>query len=159
MTTFVQLNQGWNADPNAPEPTVLVDGSTVLVSFGVNAFQFAQFAEGDRAVLRFEDCQRYRLGATNDEGWYSGKCRFSRLAPAWGEFFHVSGDSSLLLEPSDWVFVAPSSMDEPHQHYLFYFKDGTFECVASKWAVQLPASLSIEPTRIGRPQISAQLQR
>lgn len=143
MATFVQLNYGWNADPNAPEPTASVGGSTVLVSFRVNAFQFPQFTEGDRAVLRFENCQRYRLGSTNDEGWYMGTCRFSRLAPAWGEFFHVSGEASLLLQPADWVIVAPNSMDELSRHYLFYFKDETFECVASNWAVQLPANQSL----------------
>lgn len=86
MAKFVQLNHGWNADPNAPEPSVRVAGSDVSVTFYVNAFQFPEFVEGTKATVRFKNCQRFRVGPTNDEGWYMGKCRFSRLAPAWGEF-------------------------------------------------------------------------
>lgn len=68
MAKFVQLNHGWNADPNAPQPLIGADGSEIQVTFYVNAFQFPEFIEGTQAVLRFKRCERYRLGSTNDEG-------------------------------------------------------------------------------------------
>ena len=77
-TTFRKLNEGWNAEPNAPDPEVTVCGDDVLLSFVLNPFQFPQFAEEQRGLLRFNGCQRYRLGPTNDEGWYRGQCRTSK---------------------------------------------------------------------------------
>jgi hypothetical protein len=65
---FRKLNEGWNADPNAPEPSVFVSGRDLLVSFSLNPLQFRLFSFGDAGILRFADCCRYRLGSTNDEG-------------------------------------------------------------------------------------------
>ena len=149
MVTFVQLNRDWNADPNAPEPRVSVVGPDVLLSFYVNAFEFPEFIEGTRAVLRFKRCERYRLGSTNDEGWYMGKCRFSRLAPAWGEFYKVSGEPGLLIAPQDWSVLPTPADAKELTHYLFYLKDETFECVAEGWDVQLPANPSLQRTASG----------
>lgn len=140
MTTFVQLNHGWNADPNSPEPQVTVVDGDVIVTFFVNAIQFPEFTEGTKATIRFESCQRYRIGSTNDEGWYMGKCRFSKLAPQWGEFYQLVGDANLLLSPNDWSVVDPEADGGSMEHYLFYFKDETFECVARSWAVELPVN-------------------
>src|SRR6478736_916613 len=92
MTTFEQLNDGWNANPNAPNPKVTIEGRDVLVSFGMNRFVFPDFTAEDVGRLRFCLCSRYRLGDTNDEGWHRGQCRFSKIAPSWGEFYEVSGD-------------------------------------------------------------------
>ena len=38
MTDFLQLNDGWNAEPNAPTPEVIVDGDTVRLEFTANSF-------------------------------------------------------------------------------------------------------------------------
>lgn len=146
MATFIQLNEGWNADPNAPEPAVFVSGPDVSVTFSVNAFRFPELSEGTKATLRFKNCHRFRTGPTNDEGWYTGKCRFSRLAPAWGEFYAVSGAPELLLAPSDWVANPNAPHAGPAKHYLFYFKDETFECMADDWQVELPANASLQRT-------------
>jgi hypothetical protein len=131
MTTFQQLNEGWNAEPNAPEPRVRLEGKDLILWFLLNTFQFPQFALDDVGVLRFTGCQRYRLGPTNDEGWYSGQCRFSKIAPGWGEFYEVSGDLRLDKCPNDWIQLDKS--EEPLRHFLFYLRDETFECDASDW--------------------------
>jgi hypothetical protein len=83
---FLQLNVGWNADPNGPEPNVKLSGGDILLNFALNAFVYKQFRVFERGTLRFRNCGRYRLGSTNDEGWYRGQCRYSRIAPSWGEF-------------------------------------------------------------------------
>ena len=66
----------------------------------------------------------------NDEGWYMGQCRFSKLAPEWGEFYEVKGD--LLLEkcPNDWKTINTCNGEK---HYLFYLRDSMFECDAYKY--------------------------
>jgi len=128
---FIRLNNGWNADPNVSDESVLVDGHDVLLRFDVNAFQFPEFKYGEIGILRFVNCSRYRLGETNDEGWYLGQCRFSGLAPAWGEFYTVTGDPSSTDGPDDWVAVQRSTA-ENGKHFLFYLRESTFECVAEK---------------------------
>jgi hypothetical protein len=93
--TFTKLNDGWNAEPNAPEATVTVRDDTVVLEFYANPFAYSGFEEGDRLRLVFTGATRYRTGPTNDEGWWRGQCRFGRAAPAWGELYEVLGDPSV----------------------------------------------------------------
>jgi hypothetical protein len=143
--TFQKLNEGWNAEPNAPSPSVEVHGKDVLVKFFVNPWQFPEFKEDEIAILRFVRCERYRLGSTNDEGWYLGQCRFSKLAPNWGEFYLVQGDAELLDVPKDWRSVRPQS--RAGRHFLFYFRDETFECVAEDCIIEPSVTNSLIRTR------------
>ena len=135
MTTFRHLNEGWNAEPNSPEPKVQIAGGEVLVTFLMNPFKFKEFTPEDIGRLRFSSCHRYRLGPTNDEGWYRGQCRFSKLAPQWGEFYEVAGDLRLSECPKDWVEIGPAA--DNSRHFLFYFRDQTFECDAVDWSFEL----------------------
>jgi hypothetical protein len=128
-TRFIKLNEGWNAEPNAPAPIVLRSGADVILEFDLNPYQFEGFSLGDRGRLVFRDCWRYRLGGTNDEGWYLGQCRFSEIAPEWGEFYEVQGDLRLEASPQPWVALGPEP-NLPTKHFLFYLRDETFECDA-----------------------------
>ena len=83
----------------------------------------------------FVNSSRYRLGATNDEGWYLGKCRFSGIAPEWGEFYAVVGDPNSTDGPDDWVVVQSISVPDC-LHFLFYLRDSTFECLAKRCIVE-----------------------
>jgi hypothetical protein len=132
---LIQLNHGWNAEPNAPEECAQVQGDDVLLRFYVNPFRFREFAEDEVGALRFVNCSRFRLGPTNDEGWYLGQCRFSGLAPAWGKFYAILGDRDSTEGPNDWVMV-PHSVAQSGTHFLFYFRDRTFECVAKSCVVE-----------------------
>ena len=132
--SFRKLNEGWNAEPNAPFPRVAVLGGDVVIRFLLNPFQFTNFAEDDEGLLRFINCSRYRLGSTNDEGWYRGQCRYSRLAPEWGEFYEITGPDTHLMDPTDWKIA--SSVSNPSRHFLFYFRDETFECIAADWTFE-----------------------
>ena len=133
-TQFRKLNDGWNAEPNAPEPIVQIDDSEVVLTFLANPFQFPRFAENQRLRLRFVNARRYRLGSTNDEGWYMGRCRFSGEAPGWGQFYEVSGDLKLDRCPTDWRMVGTAR--PPGRHFLFYLRDETFECEADDWTLE-----------------------
>jgi len=131
---FRKLNDDWNADPNAPEPRVRIEGTAVVLSFVVNHFLYTRFAEDERVRLRFTNARRWRLGPTNDEGWYRGKCRFSSQAPAWGEFYEVTGDVKLEQSPLDWQIFGDTL--SPGRHFLFYLRDETFECEAEDWTLE-----------------------
>jgi hypothetical protein len=143
-TTFTKLNDDWNAEPNAPDPKIEVMGNDLLLSFSLNPFQFPQFEEDDVGVIRFKNCSRYRLGPENDEEWYLGQCRFSKLAPAWGEFYEVKGDLRLSECPSDWKMISAEGKDT--RHFLFYFRDNMFECDAKEWLVEPTANNPLHPT-------------
>ena len=148
-TTFTKLNESWNAEPNAPDPRVSVCGKDVVLEYLMNEFLYPQYKNAEKGILRFSNCWRYRLGSTNDEGWYRGQCRFSRLAPEWGEFYEVHGDLLLdaALNPKAFysekfnIQMTPYSLDwvtlgreaKSSRHFLFYLRDETFECDAAAW--------------------------
>ena len=61
-------------------------------TFYLNCFIFDCDFEEQQGELTFRNSARWRMGPTNDEGWYRGDCRYSRDAPGWGQFYLVSGD-------------------------------------------------------------------
>ncbi len=110
-----------------------------MLNFDMNCFRYPEFAPEDWGQIVFTDCWRYRLGATNDEGWYRGQCRFSHRAPEWGKFFEIEGDL-LLNDPSiTWNEIA-THPPLGSRHFLFYFRDQTFECDASNWTLTVHSS-------------------
>ena len=135
-TVFTKLNEGWNAEPNAPDPHAAVAGPDVTLNFLASPFQFPKFPAGQILRLRFKDASRFRLGGTNDEGWYRGQCRFSGIAPAWGEFYEVTGDLELSQCPDDWIVVSDNPI-AGLRHFLFYLRDETFECTAADWTCEM----------------------
>jgi len=132
VTSFIQLNHGWNAEPNAPFPEVQVTGSSVILEFLANPFQFPAFVSGQRIRIAFHGVWRFGFSSVNDEGWYRGQCRFSRIAPRWGEFYELSGDLKLEHCEVEWRYLAEQAAPGT-RHFLFYFRDETFECDATSW--------------------------
>lgn len=126
-TTFTKLNDTWDAEPNAPQPDIMIEGQDLVLTFTLN--------DGRPAELRFPGCWRYRAGSTNDEGWYRKQCRFSLIAPEWGQFYEVSEYLRLDFAPNDWIILDPTFMGES-RHFLFYFRDETFECDSQEWRFQ-----------------------
>ena len=131
-TTFVQLNHGWNAEPNAPFPEVQLAGDSVVLRFLANPFQFPAFVQGQVLRLAFHGVWRYGFSSVNDEGWFLGQCRFSGIAPSWGEFYELSGDLKLDQCEVEWQYVCEGPPSAA-RHFLFYFRDETFECDAASW--------------------------
>lgn len=105
----------------------------VLLNFAMNAHVYPQFKLFERGTLRFTGCSSYRLDGTNDEGWYRGQCRYTMIAPEWGEFYELVGDDPLRDQPTDWIAVGSSQQS---RHFLFYFRDDTFECIADDWMIE-----------------------
>lgn len=128
---FTQLNSGWNANPNVPQERLEILGQDVVLSFDLNWYRFSGFRMGERGLLRFENVSRFLLSEVNDDGWYRGQCRYSRLAPKWGEFYEISGTDPLRDQPAGWEIVGNGGPRS--RHFLFYLRDSTFECLAEDW--------------------------
>jgi hypothetical protein len=128
--TFKRLNEGWNAEPNSPREEVAVSGLTVRLTFFLNPWLY-EADKDDNGCLTFEQCSRWRLGLTNLDGWHFGQCRYSKIAPAWGEFYELLGPDDQRLKPMDWHELTPPTADQ--RHFLFYLRDSTFECFAADW--------------------------
>ena len=101
IPNFKHLNKDWNAEPNAPDARVAVTGSQVRLMFVLNPWAY-EAEEEEKGCLTFKQCSMWRLGATNDEGWYRGQCRYSKSAPTWGEFYELLGRDDRSLEPIDF---------------------------------------------------------
>lgn len=129
-TIFIQLSKHWNAEPNVPEPSVSFDERDLVLSFRLNHWLYPIFIDGEFGFIRFTDCAMWRMGPENDEGWYLGQCRYSKIAPAWGEFYEVSGDDPLRHARDDWQDRLQSNRG---RHFIFYFRDDMFECLAGDW--------------------------
>lgn len=128
--TFKRLNDDWNAEPNAPNEEVVVSGTSVRLTFFLNPWAY-KADEEEKGCLTFEHCSMWRLGSINDEGWYRGQCRYSKIAPAWGEFYELLGNDDQRLQPDDWHKIMP--LTPKCRHFLFYLRDSTFECFAAAW--------------------------
>lgn len=70
-------------NPNDPGERVTVVANSVTLSFILNPWAY-EAEDGERASLTFLGCKKWRLGRTNDEGWYRGQCRYSGIAPESG---------------------------------------------------------------------------
>lgn len=137
--TFKRLNDDWNAEPNAPCEEVAVSGSTVRLTFFLNPWAY-EAEEDEKGCLTFEQCSIWRLGSTNDEGWYAGQCRYSKAAPAWGEFYELLGEDDQRLKPTDWREL--TTLVPEKRHFLFYLRDNTFECFAAEWRFERGAPVA-----------------
>jgi len=138
-TSFKHLNTGWNAEPNVPLPRVASDGRILYLQFVQQHCSFFTFKWSKKLTLGFDGCSRFRFTTMNDHGWYNGDCRFSTLAPAWGEFYEVSGDFLEGQENTPWE-IGPCALVGP-KNFIFYFRDESFECSAASWAfVKRPPS-------------------
>ena len=130
--TFIQLNDGWNAEPNAPSPVVSrTESDSLLLGFHLNFHVFPIFTAWEKGLLRFDSVRKFRLGYPNMDGWYFRECRYSKLAPAWGEFYEIVGPDRLAEQPDDWQVLSENPAGT--KHFLFYFRDETFEVMAGGW--------------------------
>ncbi|WP_136634381.1 hypothetical protein [Pseudooceanicola onchidii] len=132
MLKFIHLNTDWNAEPNAPDLRVEQDDTSLVAYFRPNPFLYPDYEGVSYILVRFVNCEKYRITNINDHGWYLSQCRFSGLAPAWGEFYEISGDTRDDLDATPWI--AMNGLGARHFH--FYFRDEALEVKALNWSVQ-----------------------
>ena len=132
---FIKQNIDWNADPNAPQVKLNVKDNSVSIEFYANYFVYNQFKEGDKLQLTFINCHKYSFNSMNDEGYYMDQYRYSNKELPWGEFYILNTDWKIDF-PSDYYLISGVVDERNLKHYIFFFKDNTFECVAERYELR-----------------------
>jgi len=130
---FTRLNKDWNAEPNAPDVRLSVDGTNVRLEFYLNSFMYNNVKQGDKATLTFYNCHKYSLNSMNDEGYYMGQYRYKDSELPWGEFYQLDTDWRGDF-PQEQVILNPHTTGK--RHYIFFLKDNTFECAADNFSFE-----------------------
>jgi hypothetical protein len=133
--TNTLLTKDWNAAPNAPEVQLSVKGSSVTLDFYVNYYIFDKFKEDDKARLTFTNCLKYSFNSMNEEGYYMGQYRYKYSDLPWGEFYKLNTNWETDF-PIEHIALADLTDKEKLSHYIFFFKDNTFECVAENFQLE-----------------------
>ena len=130
-----KLTMDWNAEPNAPEVLLSVNGNTIILDFYVNYFLFHKFKEDAKAIITFKNCHKYSFNSMNDEGYYQGHYRYKYTDLPWGEFYKLNSNWQIDF-PDEHIVLSPVADLINLNHYLFFFRDNTFECVAESYSIK-----------------------
>jgi len=130
---YIQITTEWNADPVSPEIELNVDGTDLIMDIYLNHFVFDNYKEGDKAKIRFKNCAEYSLNTCNDEGYYYGQYRMNPNQLPWGEFYEIKSGLDRNM-PNPRVTITNENLDR--KHFVFFFKDETFECLASEYELK-----------------------
>lgn len=132
LPTFTHLNEDWNAHPNDVGLKIEQSGQTLLAHLRPNPYVYREYENIPEITISFKSSERYRVTQVNDHGWYEGQCRFSGLAPSWGEFYEISGDTRDELDPTPWIMMEGSGA----RHFHFYLRDEALEVKAQDWSLE-----------------------
>lgn len=133
MIDFVKISDNWNADPVSPEVNLQIVEEDLVMDIFLNYFAFDNYSKGDKAKIVFINCSKYSLNTNNDEGYYLGQYRTNPSELPWGEFYEIKGGlNSCFPEP----VVELSNDLNNKRHFIFFFKDETFECLADDYKIE-----------------------
>jgi len=129
---YVQITTDWNAHPVSPEIEIAINGADLQMTLFVNSYVFNNFEEGDKAIVAFRNCAEYSLNTCNDEGYFYGQYRTNPSELPWGEFYEIKNGLSRIF-PQPVVELAKDRSNK--RHFIFFFKDETFECLAEDYKI------------------------
>lgn len=132
LPTFTRLNEDWNAHPNDVALRLEQSRDELIARMKPNPYAYRQYEKIPEISVSFKNCSNYRVTSVNDEGWYSGQCRFSGLAPKWGEFYEISGKTRDEMNSTPWIKMEGVGA----RHFHFYLKDETLEIKSQDWVLQ-----------------------
>ena len=133
MIDYIQITNNWNADPVSPEIELSLDEENLIMDIYLNHYAFENFKEGDKVKILFKNCAEYSLNTCNDEGYYYGQYRTNPNELPWGEFYEIKSGLDRNM-PSPIVKINNDNSDK--KHFIFFFKDETFECLASEYELE-----------------------
>lgn len=144
---LIKINRDYASDPNLAIPMLRIYDNWISLHFPLNYYIFP-FHENSKAIIRFENCLMFRSGDPNDEGFY-GKNNNTRWK--YEDFSYVEVDDFYVVENSDWqtnfgpdAYINQNLMKdlsipkEKYKHFVFFMKEGTFECVATDYKEEIP---------------------
>ncbi len=130
---YLKITSDWNADPVSPEIELQIGEDNLTMEIFLNHLIFEDFEEGDKAKITFENCSVYSLNDCNDEGYYYGQYRTNPSELPWGEFYEIK--SGLDRKFPNPITELKRGL-ENQRHFIFFFKDKTFECLASSYKLE-----------------------
>ena len=140
--TFQKQNIPFEAEPNIAIPRVEVSDNNLTLNFAVKN-------SNSVAKIVFIEPLMYRIGSPNDEGFYGfgydprikndsiySRKNFPTLD--FGDFHQVTGvDWKKGLLGEGTIILDKKYKDgEDFSHYVFFMRNGTFECVARRYEVK-----------------------
>ena len=141
---YEKLNINWNADPNSPMPEISKIDDGINIEFYLNSKVYEHIEEEDKGSIEFYNVYKYRLGATNDEGYFNGQFRYKNDQLPWGEFYELKNTDWLKNFPDDEILLNKKLNKKYLRHFVFFFKGETFECIASDFSFSYLNSVSVK---------------
>lgn len=133
---LIKLNKNYQSDPNIAEPKVEIQSDKLALSFELNSFIFS-FKEGQLGKIVFNNCYSYRVGNPNDEGYYLNdnvlwnKNNFPDVE--WDCFYQVYDVPVSYFKDFKNLNENQSNSSAGFNHYVFFMKEATFECLAESY--------------------------
>lgn len=133
---LTKLNKNYESDPNVAKPNIRIDKNNLILSFELNYFKFP-FKEDQIGEIVFNNCHSYQSGKPNDEGFYLNdnvlwnKNNFPELE--WNCLYEVHGTPDFYLQNFKVLDENQNNLQGKLNHYVFFMKEGTFECLAESY--------------------------
>ena len=139
---YKKLNRNWNsAQVNANAEISMAD-EILNLTFNLDPFKYEHIDEGDKGVLEFFKVYAYQLLPIDKESYMSGQFRFSNSQLPWGEFYELTGSNWKKNFPEDKVLVDGSLNSKGQRHFILFFPDTIFECVAEDYKYRFIDTIS-----------------
>jgi hypothetical protein len=139
--TFDKLDIPLKPEPNTATPKVDVFSDTLLLSFSTNVYN----TEGK---IIFNEPLMYRIGDPNDEGFFDSKSNpkiKNDSIYSFTRFPDLEFNAFYIVKGYDWknslLGKGTNILNEEYKnisdciHFVFFMKDGTFECIARSYKV------------------------
>ena len=134
MIDFDKITNNWNADPNDPQVNIKLEKDSLLLTFGLNYFQYNNFKAENKLQITFKNCSKYSLNNCNDECYYNLQYRISPYDLPWGEFYEIISGISRDFPEAINIY---KNNNLNLRHFIFFFKDNTFECLAEEYHLKV----------------------
>lgn len=128
---YTKLNNNWNANPNAPETSLIEKSKNIELQFYLNYFIFDSFKEEDKGILIFKNCYKYLFSNCNDEGYFREQYRFTHKEIPYGDFYEIKGNYYF----EGKILCTKKSKDL--KHYIFMMKENIIECLAEDFSFNI----------------------
>ncbi|MBL8015555.1 MAG: hypothetical protein JNK26_05215 [Candidatus Doudnabacteria bacterium] len=132
-----KLDFGYFPDPNTTDlkDNITQHDGEVVLEFPLNHLVTKDLGETSRGRLTFSLVTKHVYGPPNDEGFYihyKNIFDYPVLGFKVDELYEVTG-----LQNEFGKENAQLLNDPTNKHYIFFVKEGTFQCVAQSWKFEL----------------------
>lgn len=146
---FQKIDLPFKPAPNTAVPLVEVHNTDVLLGFDSCELDDYDFYNAKIRHINFVDCLMYREGSPNDDGFYlfgdepkinNDSIYYKQNFPDldFDTFYKVIGVDwkNDLLGNGTKILDNQYKEKEGFIHFVFFMKDGTFECVAKEYNIK-----------------------